>query len=31
MGEVLADLALQGETRHTIGLFDPQRYLSKVS
>ena len=26
VGEVLADLALTGETRHSIGLFDPKRF-----
>ena len=28
VGEVLADLALGGETRHPVGLFSPQRYLT---
>jgi sarcosine oxidase len=27
MGEILADLALDGATRHPIGLFDPTRFL----
>ena len=30
VGEVLADLAVQGETRHPVKLFDPQRYLAAV-
>ena len=28
VGEVLADLAVQGETRHPVGLFSPRRYLT---
>ena len=30
VGEVLADLAVEGATRHPIKLFDPQRYLTAV-
>jgi glycine/D-amino acid oxidase-like deaminating enzyme len=26
VGEILADLALDGSTRHSIGLFDPTRF-----
>ena len=26
VGEILADLALEGRTRHPIGLFDPTRF-----
>ena len=26
VGEILADLALEGSTRHPIGLFDPTRF-----
>jgi hypothetical protein len=25
VGEILADLAIEGETRHPIGLFSPKR------
>ena len=30
VGEVLADLAVQGETRHPVGLFSPRRYLTST-
>lgn len=31
VGEILAELALQGETRHPIQLFDPGRYLTAAA
>jgi sarcosine oxidase len=31
IGEIMAQLALQGKTRHDISLFNPERYLAKAT
>ena len=31
VGEILADLALEGSTRHSIGLFDPARFAGPAA
>jgi sarcosine oxidase len=31
IGEILADLAIDGATRHSIGLFDPRRFRDSPS
>jgi sarcosine oxidase len=30
VGEILAELALTGETRHPVGLFDPDRFARRA-